>query len=325
MNTKWHKTIAIFLALVLCVYERAGAAPNPPGMQNAPQKNSSTRAVVRSVQAAPSPAVASLKSSLVLCEIVQCGTPAPPTVTQVNKTPVDPAQPAMVSPYLNVVLNGENFNDKNGNFGTLVLMLKPPNFLLPHEFVLQNMQWSDKAAMGQVPRILGFIDQAASLQVRRPDGVWSAPVPVQFYAERDVKWLGSGNVPGQGIACSNTADQNQCNSWSDFGATGPPADFGFGGGSDTLALYGVHNSFLGSASGVDQFHVLLKNGWVYRDRQGPTIGAKSCEAADPAAARAVFTKISPAEFAFAVQWTSVCQFDYGIWVSIEGPVGVPPN
>ena len=323
MKTKWHKAITMILGLALCFYQRAVAAPNAPPAQNAPQKNTSTRAVVRSVQTLPAPGVASLKSSLVLCEIVQCGTPAPPTVTQVNKMAVDPAQPAIVSPLLNVVVNGENFNDKNGNFGTLVLMLKPPNFLSPHEFVLQNMQWSDKAAIGQVPQIIGFVDQPASLQVRRPDGVWSAPVPVQFYAERDVKWLGSGNVPGQGITCSNSADQNQCNSWSDFGATGPPADLG--NGSNNLALFGVHNSFLGTETGVDQFHVLLKNGWTYKDRYGPTIGTKSCEAADPAAARAVFTKISPAEFAFAVQWTSVCQFDYGIWVSIEGPIGVPPN
>lgn len=323
MNTKWHKAIVMILGLGLCGYRRAVAEPNPLLGQNAPQKNSSTRAVVRSVQAAPAPAVASMKSSLVLCEIVQCGTPAPPTVTLVNKTPVDPARPAIVSPYLNVVVNGENFNDKNGSFGTIVLTLKPQNFPFAYEFVLQNMQWSDKAAIGQVPRILGFIDQPASLQVRRTDGVWSAPVPVQFYAERDVKWLWSGNVPGQGITCSNSADQNQCNSWSDFGATGPPADLG--NGTSNLSLFAVHNSFLGTESGVDQFHVLLKNGWAYRDRYGPAIGAKSCEATDPSAARAVFTKISAAEFTFAVQWTSVCQFDYGIWVSIEGPIGVPPN
>jgi len=274
------------------------------------------------------PVSVSLKSSLVLCEIVQCGTPAPPTITQINKVSVDPVRPVAVSPEGVVVVNGENFNDKNGTYGTLVLIFGDPHVAAHQEFLLQSPQWSDKAAIGQVPKMTGFLDQLASVQIRRSDGVWSAPVTVQFLAARQVMWLSSGNVPGQGIICSNNADQNQCNSWSDFGANGPPVDLIFKGPGNST-LFGVHNSFLGSASGVDQFHISLKNGWIFRnrdkDRVGPLLGWRSCEAANSSVVNAQFTAISPSEFTFSVQWTSTCQFDYGMWLSIEGPIGVPPN
>lgn len=321
MKTYWNATLVGALISFLLTQTVIGAETSSPPSDA--QQKTPTRAIAAP---APSPTAGgpqTLRFSSVLCQIVECGTPAPPNVTSVDKLPLDPNHPVTVTPGGHVVLNGTNFNDKNGQFGKLVLIIGDPNNFLHLEFPLLGLQWSDDAAMGTIPAISGHIDQLAHLQLRRSDGVWSVPLPVQFYAERDVTFLTANSMAQGGIECSTNADQNQCNFWSDFGAKNPPPDLG--GSPNSLAIYAVHNSFLGTENGVDQFHLTLKNGWVFRDRAAPFIGTSSCQWSDPSALSSTFSRASASDFTYTIQWTSTCQFDYGMWLMIIGPKGVSPN
>jgi hypothetical protein len=269
-------------------------------------------------------------SSWILCPIVDCGTAAlaAPAVLSVNKSPIDPNRPVTVTPGGTVVLNGNNFADKNGQFGTLVLLM-PYGFL--QQIPLQEVRWGNRAVMGTIPALIsGVRDTITHLQVRRSDGVLSAPVPVQFRAQREFGYM-STNLPQSSIQCSNNADQNQCNSWSDFGSQALPPELPAAAAPHAVGVFGVHNSFQGSESGVDHFNVSLKNGWVVNNWGGPLSVETGC-AGDFGGngatnqVSASFVKLaSPSDFAVTVQWTSACQLEYGIWVGIEGPAGVPAN
>lgn len=321
MKTHWNAAVVAVLSFFLTQQSvlTANSVLSPSDLQQKTQ----TRTIAAPAPSAPLGGNQTLKFSPVLCPIIDCGTPAPPAISLIDKLPVDANQPPTVTPGGKVVLNGTNFNDKNGQFGTLVLLIGNPNIFLHQEFPLQDLRGSDDAAMGTIPAMSGFIDQLAHLQLRRSDGVWSVPLSVQFYAERDVANLSASSVAQSGITCSKNADQNQCNTWSDFGAQSPPIDVGTY--PNFPAIFAVHNSFLGTENGVDQFHISLKNGWVYRDRRGVFVGKSSCVWPSETVLVSTFSKASPADFTITVPWTSTCQFDYGMFMTIEGPKGVPPN
>ncbi len=313
--------LAVLLSITLLPWETAGG--ETPVVLSAAQQKKQTRPIGAAAPPGTAATGQSSRSSFVLCQVVACGTPAPPTITSINKLPVNPSQPVTITPGGKVVLNGTNFSDKNGKFGTLVLLMGDPRALLHREFPLQDLQWSDEAAIGTIPLITGFTDQPAQLQLRRSDGMWSVPLLVQFYADRDVTVLSASSVAQSGIICSRNADQNQCNSWSDFGATGPPPDLAFL--YKNMTVYAVHNSFLGTETGSDQYRIVLKNGWVYRERQGPVVGPSSCEWPGHSVLSSTLAETSRSDFTITVQWTSTCQFDYGMWLMMEGPKGIPPN
>lgn len=296
---------------VMAQFPRSGAAPAPRSIQ--------TRAIATPVQPWPVGMNPGVKSSTVLCEIVNCGTADPPSVTQINRSPIDPTRLAPVTPGGSVLVNGSNFNDANGNFGTLVLMIGDPRVARRKEFVLVNAQWSDRAVLATIPGsmpntvIQGFTDQLASLQVRRSDGVWSAPVTVQFIAERVSVRATSSMVPIQVTQCSTNGDQNQCMKWADF-----PADTSDSWGT----IFGKHNSFWGTESGVDRYALALKNGWVVWWADGG-INSNGCPANSPAQGTLQGYAPGASSVMLSLVWTTSCQLRYEYQFVLQGPVGVP--
>jgi hypothetical protein len=306
---KYSRTaLNLFLLPALAVFAITTATP---GFAQIPTQTSGRQQVSMSVMSPPTPTNLPTLSSTLLCGIVDCGptkviSQPPPIIAEVSPASV-------IEPGGNVLVHGTDFNGRNGSYGMVVLIVGDPRALSHREFVLQNTQWSNKAAFGQIPSdISGLIDQAAWLQVRRTDGVNSDPVKVQFTARRTTGALSRSDF--QVEQCSQAADQNQCNTWADYSPPWPLYNWNF---------VGVHRVFLGKDTGTDTFHITLKNGWAltWGGQFGHWINFGGCDS--PGGASAPQSQVSGSDVTLTITWVSTCEIYYAGTMLIVGPQGVP--
>jgi hypothetical protein len=297
----------LFLLSTLAVF--AWATATPTFAQIPPRPNGTQQVSPRPVSL-PRQATLPIKSSMLLCGIIDCGptqviSQPGPIITQVSPASV-------IEPGGNVLVRGTDFNAKNGSYGMVVLIVGDLRALSHREFVLQNTQWSNKAAFGQIPSdISGLVDQVARLQIRRTDGLNSDPVNVQFIAARVGTFLPVTDVQ---VQCSFAGDEDQCDAIADFSPKWSVKDFD--------GLWGFHRVFLGQASGTDQFSFVLKNGWVFSSVSPLEFETNNCPL--HGALSPIPLPVGATQVTLNVNWSlSTCEIAYAKIVFITGPRGVP--
>jgi hypothetical protein len=209
--------------------------------------------------------------------------------------------------------------------------------------------WSNTQIVAIIPDTITMVrDQPAKIQVIRPAVApepnpkqlrKSSELPVTFKAARQGKLLPGSDVQA---FCSDAADNNWCNGIHHFSSSFCVATFGI---NEAGSAFGTHYTCTGifdsEDDGSDIFQATLKNDWVftgmdftattcqgnlciseYLNPVGTQAGIPSglCKAKSPTG----YSNLSTSSV-LTVKW---CTKDnaivsYNIFLSMEGPVGVP--
>jgi len=325
-----HHKRAYFLPVLLlgtCI-QAEGPSQSLKAAQSANRQIHPELSQVRTLS--PSPLNSGGNSSSILCEVsVGC---SGPVITQlVGAT-------SSITPGVNVLATGTNFNAPNGTYGKFVLILTDASSGSTKEFPLVNPkdsssapEWSNIAVYGQVPSsVVGVLDQQGWLQIQRTDGLKSAPVPVAFTAQLSFEILEPSCLHLD--QCSEGANQNQCNGWADFspliGFSAPSSRAGL-----TPSYFDVHVSFTGQYLGTDQYSFTLINGWQYVLfdwwANVDALGNGVCPGDHVGYPHfnQMGTQVgqfwSGGPFTFTLPWTSACQVDLWAYICVQGPAGTP--
>ena len=252
-----------------------------------------------------------------------------------------------------VLIKGCGFKDVGGQV-VLSGLKKFDNTPLPAvELDILNeggkYHWTNTQIIATVPNTITMVrDQPAKIQVIRPAVApepnpkqlrKSSELPVTFRAAREGKPLPGSDV--QAI-CSNAADDNSCNGFHHSNSSFCSPTFGI---NDAGSAFGVHYTCAGifdsEDDGSDIFQATLKNDWVFTgmDFTATTCQGNLCisEYLNPVGTQAgipsgLCKAKSPTGYSnlstFSVLTVKWCTKDnaivsYNIFLSMEGPVGVP--
>jgi hypothetical protein len=192
--------------------------------------------------------------------------------------------------------------------------------------------WSDTAIKITVPglrHLYGVPDQQAGIYVRTARNRQSRKQPILFKQKRWVKKLPFDNSAIT-RTCSSGGDDNWCNPLNSARNPWRVPDSLGRYGPERFTLFGFHkntDTMIDVDDGVDKFHIVLRNGWVFkkfeakkklRDDNG-WIRMPSAESLNK-------THKGDSDVHVGVHWKlspGPSELAYGYHVEIEGPVGIP--
>lgn len=233
-------------------------------------------------------------------------------------------QLAALSPGGKLYVKGSHFGVSKGK---VTLNLTMP---ISHAVDLSIEEWSDAKITATMPAgISGVVDHPATFQVRSTTGLTTSAWKVPFYATRQTKVLKSSDPAVKVVHCSTGGDYNKCNSLntstggSCFAKAIIPIIL-------TTSLYAQHvncDVAVDWDKGKDRYDVTLKNGWVFlkveyiHDQSSPS---EKVNFGDYAALRR--NLLGATSWKPEIEWEvspGPDQLEYGFWLTIEGPKGVP--
>lgn len=233
-------------------------------------------------------------------------------------------QLAALSPGGTLYIKGDHFGPQKGK---ITVSLSMP---IAHTIDLAIEEWRDDKITATMPiGISGVMDHPATFYVRTSKGFESAAWKVPFYASRQSRVL-TANDPAVKVAhCSTAGDYNKCNSLntstggSCFAKAIIPVIL-------TTSFYAQHvncDVAVDWDKGKDRWDVTLKNGWMFKKVEyisNKSSGSEKIDIGDYAALRQSLPGTSSwkPEIAWEVS-PGPDQLEYGFWLTIEGPKGVP--
>lgn len=253
---------------------------------------------------------------------------APPVIKSVFTTP----QLLTLTPNGTLYIKGEKFGTQKG-----IVFLNFP-FPSPYQpggvkrVTVSIESWKDTAIKVQIPGLrylYGVPDQRVGIYVRTARNSQSRQQPILFKQLRRTEKL-EFNDPAITRACSSGGDNNLCdphnpilNPWK---VRAPKGYFV----PEPFSLFGYHkntDTMVDVDDGVDKFHIVLRNGWVFKDFEakqklhddngwikmpsGEYLNGKLRGGSEGHVG--VPWKLSPGQSTVA----------YGYHVRIEGPAGIP--
>ncbi len=162
----------------------------------------------------------------------------------------------LLRPGFIVAIAGCNFGTNAGT-ATLNMTKTGQKFALAYTFMAPGY-WSTDLLYLQVPTITGVPDQTANIVVTTATGAVSAPLQVDFVADRDAQFfdLAHGNIVSVNHACAHATTEDSCG-----GAL--PNDPHWPGGRNFID---VHYKFCCSShNGTDVYSFKFANGWTFPD------------------------------------------------------------
>jgi hypothetical protein len=233
-------------------------------------------------------------------------------------------QLAALSPGGKLYIKGEHFGASKGK---ITLNLSMP---IAHAIDLAIEEWSDAKITAKVPTgISGVMDHPATFYVRSSSGLSASAWKVPFYASRETRTLKSSDSAVKVVHCSTGGDYNKCNSLNTstggrcFAKAIVPIIL-------TTSLYAQHvncDVAVDWDRGKDRYDVTLKNGWIFLKVEYTSTKSSSSEKinfGDYAALRRNLPGTS--SWKPEIEWEvspGPDQLEYGFWLTIEGPKGVP--